>query len=385
MDTNAELVIQIVLDNLPTPEAKVISRIACCSKDLHRMAQDYLASINIKNLKLGGSGRKLLQTHTRTKSLCVHCNRKLTNLFNPLSQLNPSCEDCTKSRHIFTTEAQRRYRLTPTELAKFDCIITYHKTYHTELRQYPLHLIKAYSYLKHKGLPPPYVHHKDSQTRKRRQEQMESMLTKHIPVEHHQSLHDWIVVKSFIKSGDKGVREMQRILSAYKPLKEAVAALESATHPIDILQYLVVYSENPEASLNMIRDRISDEQARDQRREDLKTALATHGLQLRSDSAVCEQYIQNGAGNLETTVRLMRQMDYFHKHTNYPRIYSQLLQDAYDTATQEIHDEHGWIENHYYFEELLEERIDRHALSREAKEIVLETLVDVPDYLILLV
>ena len=144
MDT--ELVIRIVLDNLSTPDSRVLSRISCCSKDLFRIARDILETVHPRAMQWG-TGKKLLQTHTRTKTKCALCNQILTNLFNPLSHVNPSCEDCTRKRFIFTTEAQRRYRLTPAELARLDCLVTYHKTYHTELRQYPLHVVKAYSYL----------------------------------------------------------------------------------------------------------------------------------------------------------------------------------------------------------------------------------------------
>jgi hypothetical protein len=376
---DSELVLKVVLDNLLTPDSRLISRIACCSKECNQLARDYMDTLNtLGYLRTLGSGRKLLQTHLRTKTRCALCNQTLTNLCNPLSIKNPTCEDCTSQRFIYTTDAKRQYRMTPGELAKLDCIVTYHKTYHTELRQYTLHIVKSYSYLKHKGLPPPYTHHTDSQIRKRRQNQLDEMLSTSIPLEDQVTLRNWEVCKTFIKSGNRGVRDMRRILSAYKPLKEALRPL-NASH-IEPLQFLVSYADNPLATMQGIQERL----ASDHRREELQKALAIHSLKLRNDSNVCAKYIQDGVGDLESIVKLMRQMDYFYKQSNYPKIYRRLLSEAYHTAKTDIYNEYGWIENLYYFEELLEERIDRPHLSRIAKAMVIKSLPDdkIPEFLL---
>jgi len=380
---DSELIIRVVIDNLPTPDSRLISKFACCSKMSNKFARDYMNSLNVSEyLEKLGSGRKVFQTYLRTKARCASCNQTLTNLFNPLSSMNPTCENCTSQRFTYTTDAKRRYRLTSAELAKLDCIVTYHKTYRTELRQYPLNIVKSYSYFKHKGLPPLYIQHKDSQIRKRRHNQLDEMLAISIPQEYQSQLRNWEVCQTFVKSGIRGVRDMRSILGAYKPLKDTLNALD-ANH-IEPLEYLIAYADNPVDTVGKIEHRLNYEATKSQRREELKNALAVHGLELRNDSVVCAEYIQQGTGELESIVKLMRQMNFFYKHTNYPVIYSQLSSQAYRIAKNDIYNEYGWVENLYYFEDLLEERIDRIQLSRVAKETVVNSLPadGIPEYLL---
>ncbi|KAI9026221.1 hypothetical protein DFJ74DRAFT_704713 [Hyaloraphidium curvatum] len=59
-------------------------------------------------------------------------------------------------------------------------------------------------------------------------------------------------------------------------------------------------------------------QARKSRKEELEAELAKHGLQVRGDSRLCEDYIKGGKGRgLREVVDAMVEMDWYFKHTNY--------------------------------------------------------------------
>lgn len=54
------------------------------------------------------------------------------------------------------------------------------------------------------------------------------------------------------------------------------------------------------------------------REKELRAALAARGLELRSDSRLCEQYIWFGKGSLDKLVNTMEEMRFYFTHTSYP-------------------------------------------------------------------
>ena len=61
--------------------------------------------------------------------------------------------------------------------------------------------------------------------------------------------------------------------------------------------------------------------ARQQRQEELETKLHQRGLELRSDSRLCDAYIDHGKGNVDEIVNIMHEMDFYHQHTEYRAFY----------------------------------------------------------------
>jgi hypothetical protein len=66
-----------------------------------------------------------------------------------------------------------------------------------------------------------------------------------------------------------------------------------------------------------------------QRKQTLRDALAGHGLELRSDSTLCAQYI-NGTSDrsLEDIVLVMREMAWFHAHTKYAQYRQAIFEES---------------------------------------------------------
>jgi hypothetical protein len=60
---------------------------------------------------------------------------------------------------------------------------------------------------------------------------------------------------------------------------------------------------------------------RERRRERLTAALEAQGCQLRSDSRLCDAYINDNDGDIDMIVRVMEQMHFYHTHTEYAQAY----------------------------------------------------------------
>lgn len=70
---------------------------------------------------------------------------------------------------------------------------------------------------------------------------------------------------------------------------------------------------------------LTHEENQKERRAELKRALAVYGLELRTDSSQCEQYIHSGRGvngeTLDDVVKVMRQMNFYYNETSYKRLF----------------------------------------------------------------
>ncbi|KAJ3051809.1 hypothetical protein HK097_007175 [Rhizophlyctis rosea] len=70
---------------------------------------------------------------------------------------------------------------------------------------------------------------------------------------------------------------------------------------------------------------------RDNRRTKLIDALQKRGLELRSDSRLCQAYIRKGKGSIKSIVETMYTMHLLHEHS----IYTELLDDSYADVQEE--------------------------------------------------
>lgn len=73
---------------------------------------------------------------------------------------------------------------------------------------------------------------------------------------------------------------------------------------------------------------------RQQRADILRQALEARGLTLRSDSRLCEGFVEYGRGDVASIVNTMDEMRFFHAHTRYPDIVHALMREAWD----EVHE-----------------------------------------------
>ena len=115
------------------------------------------------------------------------------------------------------------------------------------------------------------------------------------------------------------------------------------------------------------------------RKKEIVAELGKVGLLLRSDSRMCAEYIDGSRDDLQEIVKVMIEMNFLHKYTDYADIMKRVVQRQYD----EIADL-GWLPTDEY--EMLVEQIDFHALSQSAQRMALKAFKGnrdkVPDSLV---
>jgi hypothetical protein len=119
------------------------------------------------------------------------------------------------------------------------------------------------------------------------------------------------------------------------------------------------------------RERAASEARRQQRKDQLVAALAERGLQLRSDSHLCDDYIEYDESEypLDEIVDIMHEMNFYFKHTKYKHFQEIEHDDFYE--------EHGY----YDYEASIEvsEYAKSSALSDLIKEIGVQGVLAIPN------
>lgn len=109
-----------------------------------------------------------------------------------------------------------------------------------------------------------------------------------------------------------------------------------------------IYQENIEKEIN-------------NRKLMLISMLKKHNLQLRNDSLLCYNYIQNNIGDPEEIVKIMVEMDFYFKHTDYSNVISSFTSNYIDYRKHYIYDDYG------YFDINLSQN-EKNNLSEQAKK-----------------
>jgi hypothetical protein len=118
--------------------------------------------------------------------------------------------------------------------------------------------------------------------------------------------------------------------------------------------------------------------ARKECKAELTALLERRGLELRSDSRMCEEYVQYG-GNVIRVVEMMEEMEFFVEHTQYSSIFSDIVDEFERRRSQQYCDRDMWE---------YRERWDRDDVSHQAKRKALRAYMrrggainDVPPHL----
>ena len=75
------------------------------------------------------------------------------------------------------------------------------------------------------------------------------------------------------------------------------------------------------------------------RTQDLTSALKSKGLDMRTDSRLCEEYCRKGKGDVEDIAVTMEQMKFFHENTEYRKCFRKIVSDHRDFGDRYDHDE----------------------------------------------
>lgn len=120
-------------------------------------------------------------------------------------------------------------------------------------------------------------------------------------------------------------------------------------------------------------------EARMVRHLNLHQALDSHGLEIRSDSHTCREYINGSNSNLDDTVKVMRQMAFLYQKTKYKNIIKDRMDSAYERAKMHIV---GYIENRSEYMMVLNSLVDKEEVIFNAKcDAVKSFKKALPDYM----
>lgn len=111
----------------------------------------------------------------------------------------------------------------------------------------------------------------------------------------------------------------------------------------------------------------------------LYQALASHGLEIRSDSHTCKQYINRSNSNLDNTVKVMRQMAFFYQKTKYKNIIKERMDSVYERAKLQIFE---YIEDRDEYMMVLNSMVDKDQVIFKAKCDAIKSFKNaLPDYM----
>ncbi|KAF7722695.1 hypothetical protein EC973_002858 [Apophysomyces ossiformis] len=129
-------------------------------------------------------------------------------------------------------------------------------------------------------------------------------------------------------------RELQRRRDERRRLlreKLAAAGMNEAEDQWACDSYVLYESGTPESIITKIAEKRELNARTEERRQRITSALNAVGLNLRADSSLCSQYINQGKGNLEEIVTIMMEMDWYFRCTNYASArYIEVEYDDYD-------------------------------------------------------
>lgn len=310
-----------------------------------------------------------------TKEYCVQCD-KVTTFINPFNDSEYMCRSCVYDTSITATDAKDRYKLSDQILSNLSAW-TYSSRYHARIRRFLLEEVKQQAKQLY-GVDTP----SEIETMKQNERLISSMM-KHYPEdfeaywaaagrsdithgkstaflrykkmkkdfptifeEDHQDKEQFgTYMKNYILKRDNEGLGMIKCIRKWSQPSPSFESLRSNIYTKDMIQeYFSDKNFNPDtlfAELAHIW----------QRKTELELALHKKGLELRSDSALCTNYIKERSEyhSLEKTVSIMENMRFLFQHTDYKSINSYMLDYAFETR--------------YDYDDY----VDKHAISQRAQ------------------
>ena len=94
-------------------------------------------------------------------------------------------------------------------------------------------------------------------------------------------------------------------------------------------------------------DAVAVRSVRGCRRAVLVAALQRLGCELRGDSRLCDDYIEHGSGDPDEISKVMREMKFYHEHTEYAAIREEIYHNARQEFEDEMSDDDGYYDRDF--------------------------------------
>ena len=379
--TKMSNILQLVLFNIQPSffQVKDLVIIRCASKECKTIVHDYLTYLFEKYNKqslLDQCGREVSDKVLQRKPTCTKCNATCSK-YNPFI-MQHRCVNCYRNL-ITLTDAKKTYKLSDDDLVFLDYLSKYIQSYRKYSTLYWPPDVIGIAMLKHKQTtytslmdflkkPKPTSKAYDS-----RCFQLEKAF-KSFNENTQKQLYDLPQTIEFRKNGSNGIKSLTKIFNVYSDLKAYWDALD--TLPLKSISFyldLAVSSKSLDDITSQIQTDITilkeEEQRKRTRKSDLENALKLKNLSLRSDSKLCNDYI-NGIDThtIQELVVIMEEMQFLHNHTSYPNSISYELNQAYNNAKYMIRDLYGYINNEEEYQEMLEGYVNKNRITEHCKK-----------------
>ncbi len=331
------------------------------------------AKIGMEHLRKNWSGQNIYKNGKqiendsfRKPEICQICHNVKTTIVNPFSKIY-NCMGCRKP-DISHTDAKTKYKLDDNDLANLDYHVVYIRTYRIYATLYNPKDVLGYALAKHGTLKLVKKRGLENKALKKREEQLEKYLVEYIPLAYHADVREYSFVMEFLKNGADGVRNLKRELAEFS---EFIDCLDKKG--VEVNQYIRMFPKYLQ-NRNWVVQYV-------ERKQELVEMLASYGLELRDDSSLCKQYMKGQENDLAFVITTMRQMDFLMKNTNYQEVMSEILDQAYERAREDIRMIYGHISDPDEYREILRGFANPHECSARAKQKVLAAYKGtLPDY-----
>ena len=231
-----------------------------------------------------------------TLRLCSEC-RGIADWPSPFDSTERMCKECRFSKTITETAAKRDYKLKDDNLSELPVWVKSHRHYGASaiMRLYRIADIQQTALRLYGASDPVGIKTAIDATKKT---SIAASTTKFSP----EFLALWNRLKPGVERGQ---------LAAFKRFKNIPNDLTAEQRELYIIS-------GSQSALERYR-----------RENALRAALIAAGLELRGDSRLCSQYIQNGDGDIDHIVSIMTNMKFLYEHTAYERIKDAIYEDLY--------------------------------------------------------
>lgn len=334
---------------------------------------------------------------------CNMISKEIKNMIDDSIWNKASYETASISKDddlITSTDAKNKWYLTDDDLDIIPSLDKYHRAYRKYYRLFSVNDIFEYAIYKYKGITNfrTFIQMKLDKKQKRaitmiqnKQKKLEkknerSKTIKEILEEKNMKAYSGLdicdqYIDGSIKKIDDFVKKLEEHDNKMKLLRNRKIDLIEKLNEKDIsyeengafTSYVNGHIDNIDQAVEIIYKKSQKKKMKEDRTKNLRNKLKVKGLELRSDSHVCKEYISGHRDDIDEVVTIMLEMQYFMRKTNYKSILNGLINNYKDT----IRSMYGRVDYDEY-NDLIQEEIP--VLSLEAKKLAVKKRQDVPEY-----
>lgn len=312
---------------------------------------------------------------------CVskHHNDIATSLWSKVkfTKLFDEQEKPSQLHLISVTDAKKMYYLTESDILNLTIYETYSKKYRKNIRLVHPKEVLLMALVKY---GPSQLWQKKYGVKKNNALEKREATLKALNLDFDKNTIKWdLCIADFLKNGKGGKKEIMARLLRYNEFEQRLASvipenIKCYMNLTEIYELRSTFVRTGGYDLTYVFSRLIPKL---ERTHIITTSLKDVGLELRSDSKLCKEYIDGERNDLNNVVETMQEMDYFHKNTSYPIILGNLL----NNLRQDIRHMYGWLDQEEYHHEL---QIELPKVSLKAKRLAANEKrndPNIPDYI----